>query len=105
MDGRTCPEGMTPQEFAEAQRLWEVTEKAIADERWRMCLLMASKKDSQLLGKTEFELRQYVHRIGAITLEAAVNERRKKGGTPAAVSAAPSANTTPNSSAGGQKRS
>ena len=45
---------------------------------------MAMKKDGEQFGRAEFELRDHVHRIGAITLEAAVleaavNERRKKG--------------------------
>jgi len=105
MEGRTCPEGMSAEQFAEAQRLWEVTEEAVAQERWRMCLMMASKKSPELLGSTEFELRQHVHRIGAITLEAAVNERRKKGATTAAASPARNASITPNSSVGGRKRS
>ena len=74
-----CPEGMTAEEFAEARRLYEVTESAMADERWRMCCLMASKRNSQLLGQTEFELRERVLKMGAITLEAAVNGQRKKG--------------------------
>ena len=81
MEGRICPPGMSPEQFAEAQRLFEVTENATSDELWRMCCLMASKKNDQLFGKTEFELRDLVHRIGAITLEAAANERRKKGAT------------------------
>jgi hypothetical protein len=96
---------MSPEEFAEAQRLWEVTEAAVAEERWRMCLMMAAKKSPELLGNTEFELRKHIHRIGAITLEAAVNERRKKGGTSVAASLVENANTTRNSSAGDRRRS
>ena len=79
MRTRECPEGMTAEQFAEAQRIFEVTQDALADEAWRMACLMAGKKDHQLLGETEFKLRDHVHRIGAITVEAAVNERRKKG--------------------------
>ena len=30
MDGRTCPEGMSPEQFAEAQRITEITEQALA---------------------------------------------------------------------------
>ena len=36
--------------------------------------------DAQLLGRTEFEVRDSVHRLGARALEAALDER-KKGGT------------------------
>ena len=111
MEGRTCPPGLSPEQFAEAQRLMEITEQAHAEERWRMCCLMASKKDSQLFGQTEFELRDIVHRVGAVTLQAAAHQRRKKGVTPAAASPAPAsttaglATTTPSSSAGGRGRS
>lgn len=79
MVNRTCPAGMTAEEFEEAQRLYEVTEAAMAEERWRMCCLMAAKQDGEMLGQTEFELRAHVLKMGAMTLEAAVNQRRKKG--------------------------
>jgi hypothetical protein len=103
---------MTPQQVEEAQRVFEVTRKSASDELWRMCCLMASKQDSEMLGKTEFELRDMAHRIGAKTLEAAVNERRKKGGTEEAASPAgvsrkmePLASTMPGLSSGGPRRS
>ena len=79
MSDRVRPEGMSSEEFEQAQRLFEVTESAMEDERWRMCCLMAAKQDDELLGRTEFELRDRVLKMGAITLEAAVNDRRKKG--------------------------
>ena len=111
MEGGVCPVGMTEEQLAEAKRVFEVTEQAAADERWRMCCLMASKQDREMLGQTEFQMRELVHRIGAITVEAAVNERRKKGGTTAAASCAPAASRashaiiTRGSSSGGRKRS
>jgi hypothetical protein len=43
MEGRACPAGMTVEQFEEAQRVFEVTEQASTDERWRMCCLLASK--------------------------------------------------------------
>ncbi len=111
MDGRTCPEGLSPEQFAEAQRVFEVTRQAREEESWRMACLMAGRKDGEMLGQAEFQLRDHVLRIGAITLEAAVNERRKKGVTTAAASlarvstTARPATTTPSSSAGGRRRS
>jgi hypothetical protein len=105
MDGHPFPDGMTAEERAEAQRLFEVTQQAMAEEQWRICCLMASKKDNQLLGQTEFDLRDRVLRVGAIALEAAVNQRRKKGATTAVASLARTANTTRASSGGGKKRS
>ena len=105
MEGRVCPEGMTPEQFAEAQRLVEITSQAVEEELWRMCCLMAGKKDRHLLGEAEFQLRDLVLRIGAITLEAAVNQRRKKGVTTEAASSAPRASTTPALWGGGRRRS
>ena len=111
MEGRVCPEGMSPEQFEEAQRIYEVTQQATEDELWRMACLMASKEHGAMLGQTEFRLRNLVHRIGAITIENAVNERRKKGGTlvvasPAAASTtAGLASTMRSSSAGVPERS
>jgi hypothetical protein len=105
MEDRICPEGMTPEEFAEAQRLMDVASQAAEEELWRMCCLTVSKKDRQLLGETEFQLRDVLLRVGARVLEAAVNERRKKGVTTAAASPVLPASTTPALSAGGRKRS
>ena len=105
MEGRQALPGMSSEQYAEAQRLYEVTEQAMAEERWRMCCLMAMKPNGELLGRAEFELRDHAHRMGAMTLEAAVNERRKKGGTSAAAWSAGSASRTPSSSAGGPRRS
>src|SRR3954453_21743875 len=39
--------------------------------------LLARKEDSQLLGPTEFEVRDRVHKIGAKALETAVDQRKK----------------------------
>jgi hypothetical protein len=63
-----------------AQRLGEALQQAFLDEARRLARLLASKEDAQLLGQTEFEVRDAVHRLGARALEAALDER-KKGGT------------------------
>lgn len=111
MDGRVCPPGMSAEEFEEAQRVFEVARQAADDELWRMCCLMASKKPSELLGETEFQMRDILLRVGAKTLEAGVNERRKKGGTRGAASSAQGSGmaspaiTTRDSSAGDRRRS
>ena len=111
MDGRLCPAGMSVEQFEEAQRIYEVTQQAAQDELWRMACLMASKEDGEMLGQTEFQLRDLVHRLGAVTVQNAVNQRRKKGGIlavalPAAASTkAGRAATTPSSSVGDPERS
>jgi hypothetical protein len=48
-------------------------------ERLRLAKAMCSKKDEELLGKNEYEVRDRVHELGVKALEIAVNERQKKG--------------------------
>jgi hypothetical protein len=72
---------LTPEQEADAQRLAEVVFQKTKDEVLQMARLMVSKKDHELLGATEFEIRDRVHKIGAFAIETAVNQR-KKGGTP-----------------------
>ena len=45
-----------------------------------MARLLVSKQDHELLGATEFEIRDRVHKLGAHAIESALKER-KKGGT------------------------
>ena len=71
---------LTPEQAAEADRLFQVLRPAVEDELRRLTQLLASKPDDKLLGKTEFEVRDLVHKIGAKAIETALNER-KKGGT------------------------
>jgi len=71
---------LTPEQQAEAQRLFEALQGPFLDEARRLAELLASKANAQLLGKTEFEVRDAVHRLGAQALQAAL-EGRKKGGT------------------------
>jgi hypothetical protein len=44
-----------------------------------MARLLVSKADRDVLGATEFEIRDRVHDIGAFAIEAALNERKKRG--------------------------
>jgi hypothetical protein len=67
---------------AEAQRLFELLQAPFLDEARRLARLLAAKPDAQPLGKTEFEVRDSVHRLGAAALQAALDER-KKGATKA----------------------
>jgi hypothetical protein len=95
---------LTPEQEAEAQRLFHVLKKKFLDEAEQMARLLASKDDAHLLGATEFELRDHVLRLGAQTLQAALDER-KKGGTKGRVPTAPSAATRSSASAGAAKPS
>ena len=65
-----------------AERIFQRISGAFEAEARRMAELMASKDTAHLFGKTEFELRDRVHELGAAALEAAAEERVKKGGLP-----------------------
>jgi len=71
---------LTTEQEAAAQQLAAIIGKKAQEEALRMARLLASKPDSQLLGKTEFEIRERVHELGAFAIETALKER-KKGGT------------------------
>jgi hypothetical protein len=64
---------------AEADRIYQRIRGAFEEEARRLANLMASKDDRHLFGKTEFELRDRVHALGAEVLEATAAERSKKG--------------------------
>jgi hypothetical protein len=71
---------LTPEQEQEAQRMAAIIAEKTKAEVLAMTRLLVSKKDHELLGATEFEIRDRAHKIGAHALEAAVNQR-KKGGT------------------------
>lgn len=70
---------LTPDQEAEAQHLFDLIQTAFVDEARQLARLLASKSDGQLLGQTEFQLRDALHGLGAKTLETALNERKKGG--------------------------
>jgi hypothetical protein len=71
---------LTAEQEAEAQRLAESIAVKTKEELLQITRLLVSKKDHELFGETEFQVRDLVHKIGARALETAVNER-KKGAT------------------------
>lgn len=96
------PQLLTSEQRAEAERIYQILrERTDADLR-HLAELLAGKQDNQLLGATEFEVRDRVHRIGAQAIETALQERKKRGTRgPAAV--ARTAKKRPNSR-GGKRR-
>jgi hypothetical protein len=70
---------LTPEQEAEAQTLCQRLKSAFEREALQLARLLASKDDRHLLGGTEFEVRDHVHRLGAQVLEAVLQERKKKG--------------------------
>lgn len=71
---------LTAEQEAQAQRIAAIVGQKVQEETLRIARLLASKPDAQLLGKTEFEVRDRVHDLGAQMIQTALEER-KKGGT------------------------
>jgi hypothetical protein len=70
---------LTAEQEAEAQALFQRLKTAFESEALQLARLMASKDDRHLLGGTEFEVRDQMHRLGAQVLETALQERKKRG--------------------------
>ena len=88
----------------EVDRVVALVMKAMEGDVRRMAESLVLKRDDELLGPGEFELREKVLGMGRHILEATINDR-KKGGTKAAASSAPTAAKTRGSSGGGPGRS
>jgi len=67
---------LTPEQEAEAQRMADTIAVKTKDELLQITRLLVSKKDHELFGETEFQVRDLVHQIGARAIETAVNERK-----------------------------
>lgn len=86
---------LTPEQQEDANHLAALFLDIAQREAQQLGELIASRPDNQLLGRTEFDLRDiFLHRIGAAFLAAALEER-KKGGTKGRAWSAPTANPTP----------
>lgn len=71
---------LTAEQESQAERIAKIISQKVQDEVLLMARLLASKPDAELLGKTEYEIRDRVHRLGAQIVQSALLER-KKGGT------------------------
>jgi hypothetical protein len=71
---------LPPEQADLAERLYQTLRQAADSDLRGLAELLATKPDRQLLGQTEFEVRDRVHKIGAKAFETALDER-KKGGT------------------------
>jgi hypothetical protein len=72
---------LTPDQAELSDRIYESLRQAADADLRLLADLLASKSDRQLLGPTEFEVRDLVHRIGAKAFETAPDERNKGGTT------------------------
>jgi hypothetical protein len=71
---------LTPEQAALSDRIYQSLRQATEPDLRDLADLLASKPDHQILGQTEFEVRDRVHAIGAKAFQSALGER-KKGGT------------------------
>ena len=100
MARRTPEPTLTPEQKAESDRIFAaLQQRAVADLR-ALADLLATTADSNTFGATEYTVRDIALRIGATAVEAAL-EGRKKGGTVAPPTPAPTAASRPSSIAGG----
>lgn len=95
---------LTKEQEAEAERIVDVVAGAARADIRQMARLLVSKANQELFGATEFRVRDIVHGIGARTLEAALEERKKRG-TSAAASVARGVANPPGSSVTERHRS
>jgi hypothetical protein len=94
---------LPPERTEEAERIYQTLKARIDNDLRQLAELLAGKQDHQILGATEFEVRDRVHRIGAEAIQTALQERKKRGTKVPAV-AAPIARKGRSSSAGKRKR-
>jgi len=70
---------LNEEQQAEADRIEELLLTQMRSEARLIATLLASKPNRELLGKTEFQIRDACHRIGACAVDAALEERKKRG--------------------------
>ena len=70
---------LTDEQEQEAARIEDIVRGAAQVEIRQACRLLASRKNREFFGQTEFTLRDAMHRIGARVLDAALQERKKRG--------------------------
>ena len=68
---------LTTEQAELAERIYQTLRQAADSDLRGLAELLASKPDRQLLGQTEFEVRDRVHKIGAKAFETALDERKK----------------------------
>ena len=68
---------LTAEQAELAERIYQSLRQAADSDLRNLAELLASKPDRELLGRTEFEVRDTVHKIGAKALETALDERKK----------------------------
>jgi len=73
----TVAEGQDRQ--TEVERVKGLMMRAVASDIQRMAELFVSKKDHELFGRTEFQLRDLLLKVGARAMQAVLEDRKKRG--------------------------
>ena len=60
----------------EAQRIGKIFQEKVAGDLLQLARLLVSKKDPEIFGKTEFEIRDRVHEMGAKAVQTVLEERK-----------------------------
>lgn len=71
---------LNAQQECEAQRIAKILQEKMAGDIVQLARLLVSKKDAEIFGQTEFQVRDHVHELGAKAIQT-VLEERKKGAT------------------------
>ena len=64
---------LTPEQNADAERIYLALRRATEEDHLRMARLLACKGDRQLFGQTEHEVRDLAHKTGAKAIQAALD--------------------------------
>jgi hypothetical protein len=104
MEGLRYDRAKEVDDNAETERVIGLVMTAIEEDLRGVAKAIISKRDDELLGPGEFDLRDRVLKAACHVLEAAINDR-KKGATEAAAPVALSVAATQGSSSGGRKKS
>jgi len=99
MPRRTPQPPLTPEQKAESDRIFAALQQTAVDDLRALADLLATTDDSNTFGATEYTVRDIALRIGAKALQSAL-EGRKKGGTTAPPTPAPTVASPPSSTAG-----
>jgi hypothetical protein len=99
MARRTTQPALTPEQKAESDRIFAALQQTAVDDLRALADLLATKDDSNTFGATEYTVRDIALGIAAKALQSAL-EGRKKGGTTAPPTSAPTAARRPSSIAG-----
>jgi hypothetical protein len=104
MEGLPNNRGNEAEDDAETERVLGLVMKSMEDDLRGVAKAIVSKRDNELLGPGEFDLRDRVLKVASHILETAINDR-KKGATEAAARIVLGVAATRGSSSGGRKRS